>query len=114
MVYETVDLDIVFHALANDTRRKMLGRLASGTLTVGQLAEPLTMSLAAAAKHLQVLEKAGLIHRTVEGRRHICRLEPITLSSASGWLRSYERIQDERPEAPRAAPRADSITEEED
>ncbi|HEX5395668.1 MAG TPA: helix-turn-helix domain-containing protein, partial [Candidatus Limnocylindria bacterium] len=53
----------------------MIGRLASGELTVGELAEPLTMSLAAPSKHVKVLEQAGLVHRTVEGRRHVCRLE---------------------------------------
>ena len=69
-------MDAVFHALAHDTRRAMLRRLAGGELTVGELAEPLAMSLAAASKHVQVLERAGLLHRTVRGRRHVCRLGP--------------------------------------
>ena len=54
-------MDAVFHALANGARRDMLGRLAEGELTVGELAEPLTTSLAAASKHIQVLERAGLV-----------------------------------------------------
>lgn len=89
-------MDEVFHALANGVRRDMLGRLAGGELTVGELAEPLTMSLAAASKHIQVLERAGLVRRTVEGRRHICSLEPVPLASAAGWLRFYERYWNER------------------
>jgi DNA-binding transcriptional ArsR family regulator len=86
----------VFHALAHEARREMLGRLASGELTVGQLAEPLVMSLAAASKHVKVLERAGLVHRTVRGRRHVCRLEPAPLASAAAWLRFYERFWDQR------------------
>ena len=54
----------------------MLRRLADRELTVGELAEPLEMSLPAASEHLQVLEKAGLVQRTVMGRRHVCRLAP--------------------------------------
>ena len=86
----------VFHALAHDARRAMLSRLASGELTVGQLAEPFSMSLEAASKHIRVLERAGLVRRRVEGRRHICRLSPAPLASAYGWLRFYQRFWDER------------------
>ena len=69
-------LDKVFHALAHTGRRDMLRRLAESDLTVSELAEPLAMSLAAASKHVQVLERAGLLRRTVAGRRHVCSLEP--------------------------------------
>jgi DNA-binding transcriptional ArsR family regulator len=86
-----VAMDAVFHALAHGARRDMLGRLARGELTVGELAEPLTMSLAAASKHVQVLERAGLVRRTVDGRRHVCRLDAAPLASATAWLRFYER-----------------------
>ena len=89
----------VFHALAHDARREMLGRLALHELTVGELAEPLAMSLAAASKHVKVLERAGLVHRTVDGRRHVCRLEPAPLASAAAWLRDYERFWSERLDA---------------
>jgi DNA-binding transcriptional ArsR family regulator len=95
MVEEQAVKNSVFHALAHDARREMLGRLASGELTVGQLAEPLTMSLAAAS----VLERAGLVHRTVDGRRHVCRLEPGPLATAAAWLRFYERFWNERLDA---------------
>jgi DNA-binding transcriptional ArsR family regulator len=96
VVDDQVAMDAVFHALASQARRDMLGRLDAGPLTVGQLAEPLAMSLAAAAKHVQVLERAGLLHRTIDGRRHICRLEPGPLASAQAWLAFYQRHWRER------------------
>ena len=99
MVDDLVQMDDVFHALASQARRDMLGRLAAGPLTVGQLAAPLAMSLAAAAKHVQVLERAGLLHRTIDGRRHICRLEPGPLASAQAWLAFYEPFWTERLDA---------------
>jgi DNA-binding transcriptional ArsR family regulator len=99
VVDDQVAMDAVFHALASQARRDMLGRLDAGPLTVGQLAEPLAMSLAAAAKHVQVLERAGLLHRTIEGRRHICRLEPGPLASAQAWLAFYQRHWRERLDA---------------
>ncbi|HEX8033631.1 MAG TPA: metalloregulator ArsR/SmtB family transcription factor [Ktedonobacterales bacterium] len=89
----------MFHALSHDARREMLRRLAQSDLTVGELAEPLSMSLAAASKHVKVLEQAGLIHRTVDGRRHVCRLEPAPLASASAWLRFYEQYWNARLDA---------------
>lgn len=92
-------MDVLFHALANGARRDMLGRLAERELTVGELAEPLTMSLAAASKHIKVLERAGLVRRTVDGRRHVCRLEPVPLASASAWLGFYQRHWEERLDA---------------
>ena len=92
-------MDDVFHALASDTRRAMLRRLASHELTVGELADPLAMSLAAASKHVQVLERAGLLRRTVRGRQHLCRLEPAPLASAYAWLRFYEGYWNERLDA---------------
>lgn len=95
-------MDAVFHALASQARRDMLGRLAGGELTVGQLAAPLAMSLAAASKHVQVLERAGLVCRRVTGRQHVCRLDPAPLASASGWLRFYEHFWNERLDALRA------------
>lgn len=92
-------MDTVFHALAHEARRGMLRRLASGECTVGELAEPLTMSLEAASKHVKVLERAGLVHRTVDGRRHVCRLEPDPLASASAWLNFYEQFWNQRLDA---------------
>jgi DNA-binding transcriptional ArsR family regulator len=85
-------LDRVFHALADSTRRQMLRRLSDGESTVGELAEPFQMSLAAASKHIRTLEDAGLIRRTVEGRTHRCRIEPAPLAGIGRWLRHYERF----------------------
>jgi DNA-binding transcriptional ArsR family regulator len=99
MVEDDGGLDAVFHALAHDARRTMLRRLAAGELSVGELAAPLKMSLAAASKHVKVLEQAGLVQRTVTGRRHVCRLRPRPLSDATAWLRFYERFWDARLDA---------------
>jgi len=89
-------MDAVFHALAHGTRRTMLLRLSTDALTVGELAEPLHMSLAAASKHVAVLERAGLVRKTARGRRRVCRLDASPLASADAWLRFYERHWSER------------------
>lgn len=89
---QLASLDTVFHALADPTRRAMLRRLASGQRNISELAAPFGMSFAAASKHIRVLEAAGLVSRRVEGRAHICRLEPLPLASADAWLRFYERF----------------------
>lgn len=91
-------LDLVFRALSDQTRRTMLERLASGEQTVGELAAPYRMSLAAASKHIQTLERAGLVKRTVRGRIHYCRIDPRPLEKADDWLRGYERLWDTRIE----------------
>ena len=91
-------LDLVFRALGDHTRRAMLERLATGEHTVGELAAPYRMSLAAASKHIQTLERAGLVKRTVRGRIHYCRIDPRPLSRADDWLRGYERLWDTRIE----------------
>lgn len=89
---ETQRLDSVFHALGDATRRRMLRDLANGERTIGQLAEPFDISLAAASKHVKALENAGLIRREVRGRTHLCRLAPGPLASAHSWLSFYERF----------------------
>jgi DNA-binding transcriptional ArsR family regulator len=88
----TPQLDVVFHALGDVTRRRMLRELADGERTVGQLAQPFAISLAAASKHIKALENAGLIRREVRGRTHLCRLDPGPLASAYQWLNFYERF----------------------
>lgn len=89
---DSPQLDRVFHALGDPTRRGMLASLALGEKSVGALAEPFAMSFAGASKHVKVLEDAGLIRRKVRGRTHICRLEPGPLASATEWLRHYEQF----------------------
>jgi DNA-binding transcriptional ArsR family regulator len=85
-------MNSIFHALGDGTRRRMLRDLAVGERTVSELAKPFAMSLAAASKHIRVLEGAGLIQREVRGRTHVCRLEPGPLASAHEWLSFYERF----------------------
>lgn len=85
-------LDAVFHALGDSTRRRMLHELAGGERSVGELAAPHAMSLAAASKHIKALERAGLVRRTVQGRTHLCRLEAGPLAGAHEWIAFYERF----------------------
>jgi len=99
MVKDQAGMNAVFQGLAHEARRNMLQRLAASELTVGQLAAPLSMSLAAASKHIMALQRAGLIRRTITGRQHVCRLEPAPLASAAAWLRFYERFWNQRLDA---------------
>jgi len=92
-------LDAVFQALADPTRRSMLRRLAQEDLTIGELAAPLRMSLAGASKHVKMLERAQLIRRTVEGRTHVCRLNPESMTEAFEWMRFYQRFWTDRLDA---------------
>jgi DNA-binding transcriptional ArsR family regulator len=89
-------LDSIFHALGDPTRRQMLRELSAGERTVGQLAEPFAISLNAASKHIKALEAAGLIRREVRGRMHFCRLDPGPLATAYEWLSFYERFWTDR------------------
>ena len=92
-------LDRVFRALADPSRRRILRALAARERTVGELAEPLDMSLAAASKHIQMLERAGLMRRTKRGRTHYCRLEARPLARAHDWISFYERFWNDRLDA---------------
>jgi DNA-binding transcriptional ArsR family regulator len=93
---ETNEMSSVFHALGDATRRRMLRKLAGGEQTVGELAKPFAISLAAASKHIKVLENAGLIRREVRGRTHLCRLDPGPLATAQEWLSFYEQFWTDR------------------
>ena len=93
---KTAQLDSVFHALGDATRRRMLRELAKEERTVGELAQPFAISLAAASKHIKALENAGLIRREVRGRTHMCRLAPGPLATAHEWLGFYERFWTDR------------------
>ena len=111
--HDSLDLDIVFQALSDATRRGMLASLALGEKSVGELAEPFAMSFAGASKHVKVLEEAGLIRREVRGRTHICRLEAGPLASADQWLRHYERFWTGRLDALERLLRADDASKAE-
>lgn len=93
------ELDTVFHALGDATRRSMLRRLAHGECTVSELAQPFDISLPAASKHIKTLENAGLIRRRVRGRTHHCRLAPGPLAGVHQWLSEYERFWNTRLDA---------------
>lgn len=92
-------LNAVFHALADSTRRTMLQLLSHGECSVGELGAPFRMSFAGASKHVKTLERAGLVSRTVQGRAHVCRLEPAALATADAWLRYYEGFWSNRLDA---------------
>ena len=93
---KTTELDGLFHALGDATRRRMLRELSKGERTVSQLAEPYSISLAAASKHIKALENAGLIRREIQGRKHVCRLDAGPLASAQEWLNYYEKFWTDR------------------
>lgn len=93
---EPAGLDAVFHALSDATRRAMVRQLSTGQRSIGELAAPFAMSFAGASKHVKVLEKAGIVHRDVRGRTHLCRLVARRLGEADAWLRRYERFWNDR------------------
>lgn len=83
------DLDQIFAALADPTRRAILAALLTSERTVGDLAAPLPMSLAAVSKHVQVLGRAGLVSQQRTGRERTCRLEPDALAAAFVWMQGF-------------------------
>jgi DNA-binding transcriptional ArsR family regulator len=80
------DIDRVFHALADPTRRAIVEKLSEGPATVSRLAEPLDITLAAVVQHLQVLEESGLVGTEKVGRVRTCRIEPAGLSAVAQWI----------------------------
>jgi DNA-binding transcriptional ArsR family regulator len=106
--YSPERLDALFHALADNTRRRMLRSLGAQPRSVGELAAPFQISLAAASKHIKVLERAGLVTRNVQGRTHLCSLRPEPLAAGQAWLRHYEQFWNQRLDALEAALNAHS------
>jgi len=94
--YSDSELNKVFHALADTTRRGILARLADGDALVTELAEPFDMSLPAISKHLTVLEKAGLLHRHKDGRIRRCELTAGPLETAADWIKYYQQFWETR------------------
>jgi DNA-binding transcriptional ArsR family regulator len=80
------DIDRVFHALGDPSRRAIVEKLSKGPISVSQLAEPLAITLAAVVQHLQVLEESGLVQTEKVGRVRTCRIEPAGLSAAEQWI----------------------------
>ncbi len=92
----TDHLTATFAALADPTRRAILGRLASGECSVTELAEPFDMSLPAVSKHLRVLERAGLIARRREAQWRPCRIDAAPLKAVNEWTEKYRDIWERR------------------
>ena len=86
------NLDAVFLAVADPTRRAILTRLTRGEASVGELAEPFAMSQPAISKHIKVLERAGLVSRRVDRQRRMARLEPLPMKAALGWLTEFRKF----------------------
>ena len=86
MLNQGIDLNRLFHALADPARRAMVERLSRGPAPVSELARPLPMSLPAAMQHLSVLEAAGLVRSEKVGRVRTCAIEPRALSQAEQWI----------------------------
>ncbi|UNK49575.1 metalloregulator ArsR/SmtB family transcription factor [Lysobacter sp. S4-A87] len=96
---EEQTLDAIFHALSDPTRRAMLRNLSRQERSVGELAAPFEISLAAASKHIKVLERAGLVRRQVQGRIHTCRLDAGPMHAGLEWMRHYEQFWNARLDA---------------
>lgn len=88
----SAQLDSMFHALSDSTRRAMLAQLAKADRTAGELGEPFKISQPAASKHIRVLERAGVIRRAVEGRHHRFQLVPDRLREAERWIADHRRF----------------------
>jgi DNA-binding transcriptional ArsR family regulator len=80
------DIDGVFHALGDPSRRAIMEKLSLGPISVSRLAEPLNITLAAVVQHLQVLEESGLVQTEKVGRVRTCRVEPAGLDVAAQWI----------------------------
>jgi DNA-binding transcriptional ArsR family regulator len=90
--YKSPRLDEVFSALADPTRRAILTRLARGEASVSDLAEPFAMSLPAVSKHLKILEAAGLLTRSKDGRVHRLQLKARPMKKVFQWTQAYGRF----------------------
>lgn len=96
MVEQTLQLDTIFHSLADPTRRDMLARVARSELSVGELVEKYDISFAAISKHLSVLEKAKLVVKRREGKKQMVTLAPGALMTADEYLEQYRQIWEQK------------------
>jgi DNA-binding transcriptional ArsR family regulator len=92
-------LDGTFGAMSHPIRRGILARLATGEASVAELARPFDVSAPAISKHMRILEEAGLLSRTKEGREHRCRLEPARLKEAQAWIEQQRQFWNDRLDA---------------
>jgi DNA-binding transcriptional ArsR family regulator len=108
MAKRKIDIDRLFHAVGDPTRRAMLDRLSRGPLSVSALAEPLGITLTAVAQHLQILGEAGLVATEKLGRVRICRIEPSGFDALEQWIRDHRTVWE------RKLDRLGALLEEED
>jgi DNA-binding transcriptional ArsR family regulator len=90
------EVDLLFHALADPSRRAMVERLTRGPASVSELAQPLTMSMPAVVQHLHVLERSGLVRSEKVGRVRTCTVEPAALRTAEGWIAERRTAWEQR------------------
>jgi DNA-binding transcriptional ArsR family regulator len=93
---QSAELDVLFYALSDPTRRTMLKMLNDGTQTISSLAEPFKMSFAAVSKHVKILERANLLNRKKIGRVHECTMNPAALKTAEDCLQLYTEFWNHR------------------
>jgi DNA-binding transcriptional ArsR family regulator len=96
MARKKPNVDRVFHALGDPTRRAILEKLSHGPISVSRLAEPLDITLAAVVQHLQVLEESGLVQTEKVGRVRTCRIESAGLAAAAKWIEDRRSMWDRR------------------
>ncbi len=96
MVQYQSPLDGTFSALSDPTRRAILERLAGGSASISELADPAGMTLTGIKKHVRILEEAGLVTTEKRGRTRYCRLGPKQMEDVSEWIESYRRGWAER------------------
>jgi DNA-binding transcriptional ArsR family regulator len=112
MLKQTIDLDRTFQALADTSRRTMVERLTLGPASVSELAEPLTMSLAAVVQHVQVLEACGVVKTEKIGRTRMCRIEGAAMTVAEQWITDRRRAWEARLDRLGEVLHDESVTEE--
>ena len=108
MTKRKIDIDRLFHALGDPTRRAMLDRLSRGPLSVSELAAPLGVTLTAVAQHLQILEECKLAHTEKLGRVRTCRIEAAGFDALEQWIRAHRTMWERKLE------RLGAFLEEED
>ena len=102
-----MELDDTLVALADETRRSILKRLAGGAARVTEIAAPFDISLNSVSKHIRILERAGLVHRRVEGRDHFLSLDAAPLDAAAAWMQRERAAWETRLDKLEAALRAE-------
>jgi len=96
MVEYTYDLNTIFSSLSDPTRRDIISRVAQHDMSIGAIAEHYKISFAGVAKHLNVLERAGLIRKTKQGKEQIVAIDPQALAAADDYLETYRELWEKR------------------